>query len=119
MFLFKLNNSFSLPQDWIIGINYSYNTSGHSGAILIKHSNRLDLRINKNFLKNQLALSLQVNDIFKSSYNSHIYYGNNMSMNIRNYSDSRDFQINIVYRVNYTRSKYKGNGAGEDDKERL
>ena len=119
MFLFKLNNSFSLPQKWIIGINYSYNTSGHSGAILVKRSNRLDLRINKNFLRNQLSLSLQANDIFKSSYNSSIYYGNNMSMNIRNYSDSRNFQVSIVYRFNYTRSKYKGDGAGEDEKERF
>lgn len=119
MFLFKLNNSFSLPQKWIIGINYSYNTSGHSGAILVKRSNRLDLRINKNFLRNQLSLSLQANDIFKSSYNSSIYYGNNMNMNIRNYSDSRNFQVSIVYRFNYTRSKYKGDGAGEDEKERF
>ena len=119
MFLFKLNNSFSLPQKWMIGINYSYNTSGHSGAILVKRSNRLDLRINKNFLRNQLSLSLQANDIFKSSYNSSIYYGNNMSMNIRNYSDSRNFQVSIVYRFNYTRSKYKGDGAGEDEKERF
>lgn len=119
MFLFKLNNSFSLPQGWIIGMNYSYNTSGHSGAILVKHSNRLDLRINKNFLKNRLSLSLQANDIFKSSYNSSIYYGNNMGINIRNYSDSRNFQVSIAYRFNYTRSKYKGDGAGEDEKERF
>ena len=40
-------------------------------------------------------------------------------MNIRNYSDSRNFQVSITYRFNYTRSKYKGNGAGEDEKERL
>lgn len=119
MFLFKLNNSFSLPQDWIIGINYSYNTSGHSGTVLEKHSNRLDLRVNKNFFKKQLSLSLQANDIFKGSYNSSIYYGNNMGLNIRNYSDSRYFQVSLVYRFNYTRSKYKGNGAGEDEKERF
>lgn len=119
MFLFKLNNSLSLPHGWIIGINYSYNTSGHSGTTLVRHSNRLDLRINKKFLKKRLTLSLQANDIFRSSYNSSIYYGNNMSLNIRNYSDSRNFQVSIVYRFNYTRSKYKGSGAGEDEKERL
>ena len=119
MFLFKLNNSFSLPQDWIIGVNYSCNTSGHSGVFLRKRSNRLDLQINKNFFKNRLSLSLQANDIFKNSYNSSIYYGNHMSVNIRNYSDSRNFQINIAYRFNYTRNKYKGNGAGEDEKGRL
>ncbi|WP_182320025.1 outer membrane beta-barrel family protein [Parabacteroides merdae] len=119
IFLFKLNNSFSLPQDWVIGIDYSYNTSGHSGTILVKQSNRLDLRINKSFFRNRLSLNLQANDIFKSSYNTNVYYGNNMNMNIRNYSDSRNFQVSITYRFNYTRSKYKGNGAGEDEKERL
>ena len=119
MFLFKFNNSFSLPHDWIIGINYSYNTSGHSGTVLVQHSNRFDLRINKNFLKNRLSLNLQANDLFKGSYNSSTYYGNNMSMNIRNYSDSRNFQVSIAYRFNYTRSQYKGSGAGEDEKERF
>ena len=119
MFVFALNNSFSLPKDWMIGVDYNYNTSGHSGTVLVKHSNRLDLRINKSFFKNQLSLSLQANDIFKGSYNSSIFYGSNMSMNIRNYSDSRNFQVSIVYRFNYTRSKYKGYGAGEEEKERL
>lgn len=42
-----------------------------------------------------------------------------MGLNIRNYSDSRYFQVSLVYRFNYTRSKYKGNGAGEDEKERF
>ena len=119
IFLFKLNNSFSLPQDWTLGIDYSCNTDGHSGTAMLKHSNSLDLHVEKFFFKKRLLFSLQINDLLKKSYNSFIYYGSLMSMNIRNYSDSRNFQISLTYRFNYARSKYKGSGAGNDEKMRL
>lgn len=119
IFQFKLNNSFSLPGRFLLGVNFRYTTEGNAGTILEKSQKSLDLSLYKKFLKDKLSVQLQGFDIFKNGYNSSIYYGSNMRMNIKNYSDARSFRLTLSYKFNATRNKYKGTGAGENEKDRL
>lgn len=108
IFQFKLNNSFSLPGRFLLGVNFRYTTEGNAGTRLEKSQKSLDLSLYKNFLKDKLSVQLQGFDIFKNGYNSSIYYGSNMRMNIKNYSDARSFRLTLSYKFNATRNKYKG-----------
>lgn len=51
--------------------------------------------------------------------NSFINYGEIMTFDKWNYNDSRQVRLRVSYRFNASRSKYKGTGAGEDEKARL
>ncbi len=65
------------------------------------------------------TIQLQGMDIFRTARNSFIIYGTSLRYNKWNYSDSQAVKLTISYRFNPTNSKYKGTGAGNDEKSRL
>ena len=79
----------------------------------------VDCGLRKAFLGGALNVTLQANDIFASMRNSFINYGEIMTFDKWTYNDSRQVRLRVSYRFNASRSKYKGTGAGEDEKARL
>jgi hypothetical protein len=120
MFLYQMYNSFSFPDDFMLNINVLYWTSGFQNAYEIKGQGGVDISMYKGFLNDRLTLKMGVDDIFKNGKaDSGTYYGEHTNFVKDNYSDSRRFMLTMSYRFNSSRSKYKGTGAGDEEKKRF
>jgi hypothetical protein len=117
LFIKQLNN-FSLG-DYLLSLNFRYHTKGSIGIAELKPSKQFDVEVAKSFCHDRLSLQLQCTDIFRSARNSMYSYGTMMVLDKWNYSDSQAVKFTLRYNFNKAKSKYKGTGAGQDEKSRL
>lgn len=115
----KLNNSFHLPWGVSLGVNWNYWGRGYADNNLIYSRSQLDFSLYKGFLNNQLSVFVKANDVLKTSWDKSRWQGQYLHFLRDNYSDSRYVSLTVRYTFNATRSKYKGTGAGNDEKSRL
>ncbi len=111
------NNSISLPNDFILSADVSGHTYGDISLATLKPSCQLDLGFVKNL--SRWTFQLQATDVFRTARNSMYTHGTNMLLDKWNYSDSQAVKLTVSYRFNTASSKYKGTGAGNEEKNRL
>lgn len=70
-------------------------------------------------LEDALMITLTADDIFHTRYHYMDGYGVRSHILTRSYNDNQRFGIQISYKFNATKSKYKGTGAGQSEKQRL
>lgn len=119
MFLIRFNNIFKLPQEFMIYTNLNYMSSFDSENIHMGHLCQLDVSFFKAF-NMHWDVRLAFNDIFNTAKKrkvaifSGLYYLNTLRVN-----PIRGCEVTIAYKFNITKSKYKGEGAGNREKNRL
>ena len=104
---------------------YTWGSNGttyyESGVYQQKAKGSLDLRLSKQFLKDKsLSLALFAKDIFHTDYFKGTQYngiGYKSEMDV--YRDQRRVGIDISWKFNATRSRYKGTHAGQSERNRL
>ena len=114
-------NSFSLKHDWRFDINFMFRSHGHQLNFYDDYDNmRLNLIAQKSFLKDK-ALTLRVAVLDALQRNHMNEYGDMGYYKIQqnNRYSTHKLQFTIIYRLNATRSKYKGTGAGKDAQQRM
>ena len=80
---------------------------------------RLNLVAQKSFLNKSLTLRAAVLDVLqRNRLNEYADMGYYQIQQNNRYSTHK-FQFTIIYRLNATRSKYKGTGAGKDTQQRM
>lgn len=120
IFQVKLNNSLELPGKFIFMANGFFQSKGNIQNIYLnKNVFRADLSVSKSFFGNKLNVSLDCNDIFHSQKDGNVVYNSSMSLYQYNEYDSRQILMTIRYKLNSSKKKYKGNGAGNEEKGRL
>lgn len=118
-FFLSLDNSLNLPRGWFFNIQGYLRTSARQGFFVTRIEGDLNARLSKSFLKETLTVSATVDDILHTEYMHFNLYGINAYMENRSYNDYQRFGIQIAYKFNATKNKYKGKGAGESEKLRL
>ena len=117
--MFRFNNTFDTK--WaMFSVMMTYITKGYEENLYIyKPMFNTDLSIYKGFLKDCLTFQLYVNDVFGTN-DSHIIgkYGKLKETIFDEFSTSK-ISLTVRYKFNTTRSKYKGTGAGESQKNRM
>lgn len=114
------DNSFNLPHGWFLNLQANMNTAARMGYAVIRVEGRVNARISKSFLKeNALTLSFIANDILRTGYYHFNVYGIDSYNGNRIYRDWQRLGIQLSYKFNSTKSKYKGTGAGQSEKSRL
>ena len=88
------------------------------GAI-VRNSGSVDISLTKSFLKDRLALRIGGTDLFHTQKEGGISYTESMETQQISTFDSRQFVLTVTYKFNTSRSKYKGTGAGQAEKNRL
>ena len=114
-------NSFSLKHDWRFDINLMFRSHGHQLNFYDDYDNvRLNLVAQKSFLKDK-ALTLRVAVLDALQRNHMNEYGDMGYYKIQqnNRYSTHKLQFTVIYRLNATRSKYKGTGAGKDAQQRM
>lgn len=110
-------NSISVGKGFTVTGDILYHTSGDMDVVTMKPSWQINLGLTKSLGK--WLLQLNATDIFKTARNSMITYGSQMRLDKWNYSDSQAIRLTIRYAFNSTMSKYKGRGAGQNERNRL
>ena len=117
--MFRFNNTFDTK--WaIFSVMMTYITKGYEeNHYIYKPMFNTDLSIYKGFLKDCLTLQLYVSDVFGTN-DSHIIgkYGKLKETIFDEFSTSK-ISLTVRYKFNVTRSKYKGTGAGDSQKNRM
>jgi hypothetical protein len=117
---FIWNNAFDFGKGWLATFDsYLYgkgNTANYEFRKLDLYTNA---SVKKSFLKDKLSVTLGCYDVFHTfRYPSTAYLGNFMIDNI-SHTDSRDVYLTLRYKFNAMRSKYKGSGAGNAERNRF
>ena len=119
-FRFKLDNSFDLPHGWFVNVSGELSTGARQSYAINRVAGRVDARVSKSFLKEDaLTLAFKANDIFRTGYSLFDLYGDRIFMTNRRYYDQQRVGLEVSYKFNATKSKYKGTGAGQSEKGRF
>ena len=117
--MFRFNNTFDTK--WaMFSVMMTYITKGYEeNHYIYKPMFNTDLSIYKGFMKDCLTLQLYVNDVFGTN-DSHTIgkYGKLKETIFDEFSTSK-ISLTVRYKFNTTRSKYKGTGAGDSQKNRM
>ena len=118
---FTLDNTFTLPHSWFFNASGSFAPYYESGPSQTKATGFINLQLSKQFLKNKsLSVAILANDILHTQYTERTAYGGiNSRTQYSEYKDSRRIGINVSWKFNATRSRYKGSHAGQSERVRL
>lgn len=124
MFLFYANNAFRIKSvdgsPWQLELNLQYRSKmDHDNDELRRDIWSLSAAIQKSCLNGNLTFRLSANDLLRHmqehvrvDYGNYLIYQNNDRL-------SQSIKLSVYYRFNASQSKYKGQGAGADAKERI
>ena len=96
-----------------------YSTSHDYGFNHYAHEFNVNARVQKTFLNGNLTVALFANDIFRNLRERWTGYYPVTTMGKDAYVYTQNIGASLTYNFNATRSKYKGTGAGNDEKSRL
>ena len=115
----SLNNNFALSETMNAAISLNAATSNADGFLMMKSYYSVDLRFDKSFANRTWIIYLSANDIFKTAKERWTMYGLGSDTIKDCYNYTRCISLQVTYNFNAKRSKYKGTGAGNEEKSRL
>ena len=118
--MLEFSNAFSLGKGFMLTADYTYSTGdGYWRDFkVISPTHKVDVSLRKSFLKDALSVELRGHDLLlaKDDYSTETDIFSIIQYNVR---DTRKASLTIRYRFNSARSKYKGTGAGDQQKSRM
>ena len=115
----SLDNNFALSETMNAAISLNAATSNADGFLMMKSYYSVDLRFDKSFANRTWIIYLSANDIFKTAKERWTMYGLGSGTMKDCYNYTRSISFQVTYNFNAKRSKYKGTGAGNEEKSRL
>ena len=119
MYSFTLDNVFSLPNDWQIGADLWLYSAANSQNCYIKPTQQISLSIRKAFLDENLVIQLKAVDLLDRASNKVTIYSGDIQSYMYNHHEPRNITLSVRYSFNKSKSKYKGTGAGKNEKRRM
>lgn len=119
LLLCLLDNNFALSETMNVAISLNAATPNADGFLMRKSNYSVDLRFDKSFAKRTWIIYLSANDIFKTTKERWTMYGLGAGTTKDCYNYTRSISLQVTYNFNAKRSKYKGTGAGNEEKSRL
>ncbi|MBQ9584465.1 MAG: outer membrane beta-barrel protein [Muribaculaceae bacterium] len=118
---FTLDNTFTLPHSWMLNLKVGLTPYQESCCAQVQTTGFVNIRLSKQFLKDKsLSVAILANDILHTQYmEMTAYSGINVRTQFRQYNDSRRVGIDLSWKFNATRSRYKGGHAGQEERNRL
>ena len=120
IFQFGLDNSFEFGKDWVASVDGNLTTVGdHENASVTNYYGSLNVSLTKTFLDDRLSVRLKGHDLLGTEKQRVMIFLDGTQFEQFGWGDSRMFELTVRYKFNTARSKYKGTGAGNEEKERL
>lgn len=117
--IFRFNNAIHLPWDLWLNVDFSAQTSGNGDKVYLKSRWKCDLGLYKSFANDTWSVKLQLNDVFNTYRQQMTQYDALSIVSVNKIYDTRDLSLTIRYNFNAARSRYKGRGAANAEKDRF
>ena len=119
IFLVQWNNNFQILPTLTAQANLAFTSCGDKENANINRANwQLYLSVTKTFLNDRLSVQVAGHNLLSAYEDLNINYGLRSMRSITK-NDSRQLEITVRYKFNVTQSKYKGTGAGQEERSRL
>ena len=119
IFLGQMANTFQFTSTLIGDLTMKFTSKGDDKNIsLMRNMFQTNISLTKTFFKQRLSIRLAGYDLFHARQKIKLY-NQQMQLVQDNSLDTRYAEITIRYNFNATRSKYKGEGAGNAEKNRF
>ena len=115
------NNSLTLKNGWSLELNSQtmFKNGNMDLCKLHKTTIKADFFIHKSLLNNALNIELGISDLLNKGATNGMLYKQSGYLQQTNLLNNRQFHATVKYTFNPAKSKYKGTGAGNAEKERL
>lgn len=119
MFVVRFQNMLRFPRSYTATVGLNWRSKGDGENVRMGQTWQVNVSASKVF-NNHWDLKLSLNDIFNTGGKSTMtIYSGNREIHTEKRVNTRQIELSIGYRFNTTKSKYKGKGAGNSEKERL
>ena len=115
----SLNNNFALSETMNAAISLNASTTHADGFLMMKSDYSVNLLFDKSFANRTWIIYLSADDIFKTAKERWTMYGLGAGTIKDCYNYTRNISLQVTYNFNAKHSKYKGTGAGNEEKSRL
>ncbi len=116
---YSLQNTFRLPAGWVFMADIQGTSSGNSRMTYMYGQYRVNVRLTKTFMNDRLVLNLRGADILGTYRHEFLMEAYPAATYLKKNLDTRSWQLSVRYKFNSTRSKYKGQSASEEERNRL
>lgn len=117
--IIRLNNAIQLLFDVWMNADFSWRTSGNAENMELGSSHQIDLSVYKSFANDSWSIKVQCDDLLNSASTDVVLKSDIREFKMKKILDTRNLSITVRYKFNTTKSKYKGTGAGQEQKSRL
>lgn len=117
--LFSFQNEITLPKNFVIRADVQWNTKGNRGVYYMKGFGYSELALQKSFFDDNLNLALRGEDLFNWSKTQDTKILNYLVSDRTTNSYGRKVVFSVSWNFNNFKTKYRGTGAGNDEKSRL
>ena len=119
MIIVRFNNAVNLPFDSWLNADFSWRSSGDTENIHLAQSWQFDISLYKAFWNDRLTVKLACTDLFGSIRQKATIYSDIREIYLDKRLDTRNLELTVRYNFNPAKSKYRGQGAGNDVKGRF
>ena len=114
------SNTFKFSPSWTGSLSLDWQGKGDSEN-LSSRSHQFDLYIGltKTFLDDRLSVKVAGHDLFHRNGQDVLVHFGELTLWQHRTNETRYAEVTVRYHFNWTRSKYKGTGAGNQEKNRL
>lgn len=119
MTIVRFNNAINLPFDSWLNADFSWRSAGDTENIHLAQSWQFDISLYKAFWNDRLTAKLACTDLFGSIRQKATIYSDIREIYLDKRLDTRNLELTVRYNFNPAKSKYRGQGAGNDVKSRF
>ncbi len=119
MTIVRFNNAINLPFDSWLNADFSWRSAGDTENIHLAQSWQFDISLYKAFWNDRLTVKLACTDLFGSIRQKATIYSDIREIYLDKRLDTRNLELTVRYNFNPAKSKYRGQGAGNDVKNRF
>lgn len=119
MTIVRFNNAVNLPFDSWLNADFSWRSAGDAENIHLAQSWQFDISLYKAFWNDHLTVKLACTDLFGSIRQKATIYSDIREIYLDKRLDTRNLELTVRYNFNPAKSKYRGQGAGNEVKSRF
>ena len=120
VFMAQWNNNFKFMPSFTGSLNLDWQGKGDSENISsCSHQVDLYIGLTKTFLDDRLSVKVAGHDLFHRNGQDVLVHFGELTLWQHRTNETRYAEVTVRYHFNWTRSKYKGTGAGNEEKNRL
>ena len=118
--MLQWNNNFKISPSWTGSFSLDWQGKGDSENISAV-SDQIDLYVSmsKSFFNDRLSIKVAGHDLLHRNNPDVLVHFGKLTLWQHRTNETRYAEFTVRYHFNWTRSKYKGTGAGNDEKNRL